>query len=44
LSIATNRAKNIARNLSISGDDAEDLVLSADSARSIVELLKAAAK
>jgi ankyrin repeat protein len=44
LSIATNRAKNIARNLSISGDDAEDLVLSADSARSIVELLKLATK
>ncbi len=44
LSIATNRAKNIARNLSISGDDAEDLASEADSARSIVELLKLATK
>ena len=44
LSIATNRAKNIARNLSMHGDDAEDLALEANSARSIIELLQAAAK
>jgi hypothetical protein len=44
LSIATIRAKNIAKSLSLVRDGGEDLAEVNDSARSIVDLLQAASK